>query len=74
MCSQLSGDVWGSHVSGAVSHLMKVSHSIGNIGGVPDQKTIAAMTRLSPEARNCLRLGAAIGDPAMFARYREAEP
>jgi hypothetical protein len=31
------------------------------------QNTIAAMTRLRPEARNLLRLGTAVGNPALFA-------
>jgi hypothetical protein len=29
------------------------------------QNTIAAMTRLRPEARNLLRLGTAVGNPAL---------
>ena len=51
MCSQLSGDVWASHASGTDCSVAR-RWTMASAMSVEFQNTIAAMTRLRPEARN----------------------
>ena len=47
-----------------LSYLMQVSHGIGNIGGVPEDDR--GDDEVEPRGAKLLRVGAAIGDPALL--------